>query len=68
MIFWIILVGLKCNHKSPHHESACKREAEESFFKKESNAFSFPRKPSVTDEPPDPSEYGLLRITGLVAL
>lgn len=22
-------MGLKCNHKSPHHESACKREAEE---------------------------------------
>lgn len=38
------------------------------FFKKESNAFSFPRKPSGTDEPPDPSEYGLLRMTGLVAL
>lgn len=29
MIFWIILGGLKCNHKSPHHESAYKREAEE---------------------------------------
>ena len=28
MIFWIILVGLKCNHKSPHHKSPYKREAE----------------------------------------
>ena len=33
------------------------------FFLKESSAFSFPRKPSSTDEPRDPSEYGLLRMT-----